>query len=41
MKLTVDRKTWLRGEGDRVSRLLRPSDGQMCCLGFWLADYCR
>lgn len=34
MKLIVDRTKWLRGEGSDVSRLLRPSDGKMCCLGF-------
>lgn len=34
MKLTIERSRWLRGEGDQVSRLLRPSDGKMCCLGF-------
>jgi hypothetical protein len=31
VKLTIDRKRWLRG--DRDSALLRP-DGKMCCLGF-------
>jgi hypothetical protein len=31
---TVDRKTWLRGEGSDDSKLLRESDGKMCCLGF-------
>jgi hypothetical protein len=34
-KLVIDRKRWLRGEGDRTSFLLRPSDGKMCCLGFF------
>lgn len=33
MKLVIDRKKWLRGEG-RDSYLLRPSDGKQCCLGF-------
>lgn len=33
MTFTIDRKTWLRGEGLDASRLLRPSDGKMCCLG--------
>lgn len=30
---TIDRKTWLRGEGGEASALLRPGDGKMCCLG--------
>jgi hypothetical protein len=34
LKFTVDRKRWLRGEGERNSLLLRESDGKMCCLGF-------
>ena len=34
MKLTIDRKTWLRGKGADASALLK-SDGQMCCLGFY------
>lgn len=34
-KLVVDRKTWLRGEGPRNSRLLREEDQTMCCLGFY------
>lgn len=34
LKFTVDRKRWLRGEGEPRSRLLRSSDGKMCCLGF-------
>ena len=33
MKLTIDRSKWLRGEAN--SCLLRPSDGKMCCLGFY------
>lgn len=33
MKLIIDRQKWLRGEGAIASRLLRPSDGKMCCLG--------
>jgi len=32
-KIIVDRTTWLRGEGSEPSRLLRRSDGKMCCLG--------
>ena len=35
MKFTIDRKRWLRGEGSDKSFLLRPSDGKMCCLGFY------
>lgn len=34
-KLVIDRTKWLRGEGSEASRLLRPSDGKMCCLGFY------
>jgi hypothetical protein len=34
MKLTIDRKRWLRGESSADSRLLRTSDMKMCCLGF-------
>jgi hypothetical protein len=33
MKLIIDRKTWLRGEGNEKSALLRECDGKMCCLG--------
>jgi hypothetical protein len=33
MKFTIDRKTWLRGEGGDASALLRESDNKMCCLG--------
>ena len=33
MDFKIDRKVWLRGEGGSRSRLLRPSDGMMCCLG--------
>ena len=35
MKLTINRKRWLRGDGS--SMLLRSADKKMCCLGF----YCR
>ncbi len=31
--LTIDRRTWLRGEGPDLSYLLRPADRKMCCLG--------
>ncbi len=34
-KFTIDRKSWLRGEGSDKSFLLR-DDGKMCCLG----QYC-
>lgn len=34
-KLVIDRSCWLRGEGAQTSRLLRPRDGKMCCLGFF------
>jgi hypothetical protein len=33
MKFTIDRKTWLRGEGEDDSALLREYDNKMCCLG--------
>jgi hypothetical protein len=33
MKFTIDRSKWLRGEGSYASKLLRGSDGKMCCLG--------
>lgn len=39
MKFTVDRETWLRGEGPSDSYLLRGTDRNMCCLGF-LAKAC-
>lgn len=35
MKLVIDRSKWLRGEGSSNSKLLRESDGKMCCLGFY------
>ena len=37
MKLIIDRKQWLHGEGSgkNVSKLLREADGKMCCLGFY------
>jgi hypothetical protein len=35
MKFTVNRSTWLRGEGYEHSALLRQVDGKMCCLGFF------
>lgn len=34
LKVIIDRTKWLRGEGNDKSRLLRPSDGKMCCIGF-------
>ena len=34
LKLVIDRKTWLRGEGADGSFLRRSSDGRQCCLGF-------
>jgi len=33
MKLIVDRKIWLRGEGTEKSFLYRVEDGKMCCVG--------
>lgn len=35
IKLIIEREFWLRGEGSLDSRLLRPSDGKMCCLGYY------
>jgi hypothetical protein len=32
-EVTVDRSTWLRGEGSYYSFLKRKLDGKMCCLG--------
>ena len=36
MKLIIDREKWYRGAGPYESKLLRPSDGKMCCFGFYL-----
>lgn len=33
MRFILDRKLWLRGGGGWMSRLLRSTDGKMCCLG--------
>jgi len=33
MELVIDRSKWLRGSGN--SLLFRPTDGKMCCLGFY------
>ncbi len=35
MKFQVDRRGWLRGEGNVQSQLLRPSDNKKCCVGFY------
>lgn len=32
---TIDRQTWLRGEGGDRSYLYRSQDGRKCCLGFY------
>lgn len=32
----IDRTNWLRGEGSKASRLLRPTDEKMCCVGIYL-----
>jgi hypothetical protein len=37
MKLTIDRSTWLRGEGSTNAYLRRKEDGKQCCLGFYCA----
>ena len=34
LKVEIDRTTWLRGEGQDQSFLLRSSDGRKCCMGF-------
>lgn len=33
MKLVIDRKIWLRGEGSFMSFLLRRADQKQCCVG--------
>lgn len=33
-RFVIERERWLRGDEEN-SRLLRPSDGKMCCLGFF------
>lgn len=38
MKLIIDRKKWLRGEGSITSRLLRSSDEKQCCVGMYLGQ---
>jgi len=35
-KLTINRKEWLRGEGDIASALYRSLDNKKCCLGIAL-----
>jgi hypothetical protein len=35
MKLIIDRKIWLRGEGAMKSKLLRSEDDKMCCIGIY------
>jgi len=35
-RFTIDRRTWLCGEGTSPSRLLRRSDGKACVLGWYL-----
>ena len=35
MKLIIDRREWLRGEGPRSSKLLRSSDSKRCCVGIY------
>ena len=36
MKLKINRKKWIRGEGEIYSYLLRTADYKMCCVGFYL-----
>ena len=38
MKLVIDRKIWLRGEGCEFSMLKRRSDGKFCCIGLYLKE---
>ena len=38
MKLVINREKWYRGAGSYESKLLRPSDGKMCCLGFYCME---
>jgi len=35
MKFTVIREQWFRGQGSSESRLIRKTDGKMCCVGFF------
>lgn len=37
MKLVINRRVWLRGEGSENSRLLREEDGKRCCVGIYLS----
>jgi hypothetical protein len=37
MKLTIDRREWLRGD-PLASYLLRSSDKKRCCVGIWLKE---
>lgn len=34
IKVVVNMKQWLRGEGNQVSYLRRATDGKQCCVGF-------
>lgn len=36
MKVTIDRRIWLRGEGPNKTALRRPRDGKMCCVGIFM-----
>ncbi len=38
-KFIIDRTKWHRGKGTQNSRLLSPSSGKMCCLGFLCKAY--
>jgi hypothetical protein len=35
LQVTIERSKWLHGEGLDKSKLLRPSDGKLCCHGFY------
>lgn len=39
MKVTIDRKQWHRGDGNKDSALCVPETGKMCCLGFVCMEY--
>jgi hypothetical protein len=35
-RLVIDRSRWFCGRGPELSRLLRPTDKLMCCIGIYL-----
>lgn len=38
--VVIDGETWLRGEGDNGSYLLRGTDYKRCCVGFYCEALC-